>query len=198
MGVIDSLPSINGSTLSNNENQARIFANILLGINVIAALLTHIISINEAVLMPAMTWLSVSDDTNMPRAIIEAPNRKNPIYAVSISPKTGVPKRLIIKGNSNDTNNVAINTVTAAKNLPRTIFVIEIGDVNSSWSVLSFCSWDNRRMVSIGTIIIKTNVNEPKVVEKLTLSCIMFDKEKKMPAISINEPINIYAIGDKK
>ena len=48
------------------------------------------------------------------------------------------------------TNTGMANTVTMAKNLPRTISPIETGDVNSSWSVFWRVSSAIDRIVSTG------------------------------------------------
>ena len=56
-------------------------------------------------------------------------------------------------------HNSVINTINkAAINLPKTIFVILIGDVNNSCSVPVFLSSENDLIVSNGIINAKTNI----------------------------------------
>jgi len=124
-------------------------------------------------------------------AIITSPIKKNPMYALTTSPSIAAPKKLIIKGNISETSSVAKNTVAADKYFASTMDCIVTPDVNSSWSVLSLFSLENIPIVSIGTIIININVSDPNVDAKLVLRPSILVKEKNIPAISINVPINI-------
>ena len=86
------------------------------------------------------------------------------------------------------TASVRRKTPTAARYLPRTMPVIGIGLVMRSWSVFWRMSSEMRRMVRMGTTIMKTKVMELNVVRDISYT-------KVLPAVSkqLREYSDTYA-----
>jgi hypothetical protein len=89
------------------------------------------------------------------------PKSKNPIYPPTISHVARFPKKDRMMGYMQVIRRVKTNTETAAKYLPSTIPVKEVGLVNNSWSVLCLLSSGISLMVRMGTTIKKIKVMLP-------------------------------------
>lgn len=84
------------------------------------------------VITAAITWFSVKVDIKSPMEIKAEPNSKNPIYPPTISHVARFPKKDRMMGYMQVMRRVKTNTDTAAKYLPRTMPVKEVGLVNNS------------------------------------------------------------------
>ena len=107
-------------------------------------------------------------DANIPKAIYAIDRSKNPKSVTKAVLICGCPKYFSIPKYINvKTSHITI-IIVAAKNFPKTIEVILLGDVYKICSVPFLRSSANILIVNIGTAKVNTVAREPNIYSKLT------------------------------